>query len=65
MSRESAEGAERLIERLNEEIVALKESLRDVLDISEVEGATNLTVDQYCKIMGARILLSPESRFAV
>ncbi len=51
------------IERLREEIASLKESLHDVLEISEVEGAINLTVEESCKVQGARILLGPESRF--
>lgn len=50
--------------RKDDEIASLKESLRDVLEISEIEGAVDLTVEQACKIMGARTLLGPESRFA-
>lgn len=49
---------------LKEEIASLKESLRDALEISEVEGAVNLTVEESCKLMAARSLLGPESRFA-
>ncbi len=48
----------------DEEITSLKESLRDVLEISEVDGAANLTTEEYAKIKGAKILLGPESRFA-
>ena len=48
----------------DEEIASLKESLLHVLEISEVEGAVNLTVEESCKVMGARTLLGSESRFA-
>jgi|SRR3990172_697880 len=50
---------------LTEERNALKESLKDVLEISEVEGAANLTTMESCKLMAARSLLGPESRFSV
>jgi hypothetical protein len=49
--------------RKDEEIASLKESLRDVLEISEVEGAINLTVMESAKLMAARTLLGTESRF--
>ena len=48
----------------DEEIASLKESLHDVLEISEVDGAVNLTTEEYAKIQGAKILLGPDSRFA-
>lgn len=51
------------VARLREEIAALKEALMDVLEISEIEGAVNTTVMESCKLMAARTLLGPESRF--
>ena len=49
---------------LHEEVRELKASLRDVLEISEVEGAANLTTMESCKLIAARSMLGPESRFA-
>lgn len=52
------------VERQAEHIRALEESLRDVLEISEVEGAVNLTAMESAKLAAARVLLGADHRFA-
>lgn len=61
---EAREHRASLTERLNESnrlVESLQNALRDVFEISEVEGAVNLTTMESAKLMAARDLVPKES----
>jgi hypothetical protein len=49
------------VETLELQVKELKQAVRDVLEISEVEGAVNLTTMESCKLMAIRDLVGRES----
>lgn len=48
---------EKYAQRLEAQVRDLQSALRDVLEISEVEGAVNLTTIEYAKVLAARDLV--------